>query len=365
MFDILTLLLITLSKMDLSKIFPNLEFFDIIVITGILATGIILGAIVQMYLVRRFVKFTANTAGKSDDKIVKAIGNTPFMYIMLTAIYFSSLTIEIQGGVQDAFEKVVIVSYIFISTMLLSRITGVMVDVFLISQGNESASLFRNASRILVYILGFLIISQTLGIDITAALTALGVGGLAVALALQDTLSNLFAGFYIIAARKIKPGDYVELDSGEKGYIQDISWRNTTINTLQNYTIIIPNATISNVILTNYDLPIQDLAILQEVGVAYGSDLDKVEKVTIAVAKEVMEQVEGGMPNFDPFVRFHTFGDSSINFTVIMRGKRYTDKFLLCHEFMKRLHKRYEKENIEFPFPQMDILIKNIKELKK
>ncbi|MCA9381083.1 mechanosensitive ion channel, partial [Candidatus Dojkabacteria bacterium] len=186
-----------------------------------------------------------------------------------------------------------------------------------------------------------------------------GVGGLAVALALQDTLTNLFAGFYIIAARKIKPGDYIELESGQEGFVEDVSWRNTTIRTLQNYIIIVPNATLANVILTNYQLPVSDLAILMNVGVSYDSDLELVEKVTVEVAKEVMVEVAGAVPEFDPFIRYNDFAASSINFTVIMRGKQYTDRYLINHEFVKRLHKRYAKEGVEFPFPQLDLTIKN------
>lgn len=147
-------------------------------------------------------------------------------------------------------------------------------------------------------------------------------------------------------------GDYIKLDSGIEGYVVDIGWRATRVRDLPHNLIIIPNGKLSQAVVTNYDLPEKELAVLVQVGVAYGSDLDKVERVTVDVAKETLREVPGGISTFSPFIRFHTFGDSSINFTVILRGKEFVDQYVLKHEFIKRLHARYRKEGIEIPFPQ-------------
>jgi len=195
------------------------------------------------------------------------------------------------------------------------------------------------------------LILNTLNINITPFITSLGIAGLAVGLALQDTLSNFFAGLYILISKKIKPGDYISLDSGIEGYVEDITWRNTTIRQLPNNIVIVPNSKLASSIITNYYLPEKELAVLVQVGVSYNSDLEKVERVTIEVAKEVMKEVPGGVPNFEPFIRYHTFGDFSINFTVILRAQSYVDRYLVTHEFIKRLHKRYKEEGIEIPFP--------------
>lgn len=213
-------------------------------------------------------------------------------------------------------------------------------------------SLTENLIRVTVVGLGVLVLLSNLGISIAPLLTALGVGSLAVALALQDTLSNLFAGFYILVSRQIQIGDYIKLDSNHEGYVLDIGWRATRIKELPGNLIIIPNAKLSQAIVTNYNGPDKDLAVLLQVGVAYGSDLSRVEQVTIEVARDVMREVEGGVPEFDPFIRFHTFGDSSINFTVILRAKEFVSQHLLKHEIIKRLHIRYQQEGIEIPFPQ-------------
>ncbi|CAN5557103.1 hypothetical protein BH24ACT22_BH24ACT22_09470 [soil metagenome] len=201
------------------------------------------------------------------------------------------------------------------------------------------------------FALAALIILQSLGVRITPLLAALGVGGLAVALALQETLANLFAGIVIILSRQLRPNDFVQLSSGEQGYVEDISWRNTTIRSLANNMIIVPNAELSSTIVTNYYQPEPQMSLLLTLGVSYASDLEHVERVTVEVATEVVTEIEGGIPDEEPFIRFNNFGDFSIDFTVIMQTTEVVNQYLMMHEFIKRLHKRYGEEGIEIPFP--------------
>ena len=128
---------------------------------------------------------------------------------------------------------------------------------------------------------------------------------------------------------------------------------------LPNNTVIVPNAKLVSSQITNFYLPETEMAVLVQVGVSYQSDLEKVERVTIDVAREVLQQVEGGVKEFEPFIRYHTFSDFSINFTVILRAKEYVHKYLITHEFIKRLHQRYQSEGIEIPFPIRTIYMKN------
>ncbi len=213
------------------------------------------------------------------------------------------------------------------------------------------SSLFANVVKIIIMMLGGLIILNHLGISVTPILTTLGIGGLAVALALQDTLSNLFAGMYIALDNNIKVGDYIKLETGEEGYVEDIGWRVTKIRQLPNNMVLVPNSILAKVRITNYELPTRDLAVLVQVGVHYNSDLERVEEIVCEVGKEVMQQVPGGVPEFSPFIRYHTFGDFSINFTVILRARTFVDRYLVTHEFIKRLHKRFNEEGIVIPFP--------------
>jgi small-conductance mechanosensitive channel len=203
----------------------------------------------------------------------------------------------------------------------------------------------------LVAILGLLVILNGLGLSITPMLTALGVGGLAVALALQEPLANFFAGLFLTLAGQIRVGDYVKLDSGQEGYVVDFSWRSTRLRMLANNLIVVPNAKLAQAIVVNHQLPSQDLAVLVDVGVDYSSDLARVERIVIDVGRQVMTEVRGGVPEFEPFIRYHTFGDSSVNFTTILRAGEFVDQYLVKHEFVKRLHQRFNQEGIVIPFP--------------
>lgn len=258
--------------------------------------------------------------------------------------------------------KALLVFGIAAATLILARMAARFVR-FYAEKGKgilPPTSIFTNLTRLAVLALGGLIILQSLGVSITPILTALGVGGLAVALALQETLSNLFSGLHILLSRQVRPGDYVKLDSGEEGYVTDISWRNTTIRQLPGNMVIVPNAKLAGAIVTNYYQPDKEMAVLVQVGVGYDSDLPKVERVTIEVAREVLQKTEGGVENFEPFIRYHTFADFSINFTVILRVKEFVNQYLVKHEFVKRLHARYQKEGIEIPFPIRTVHMKQV-----
>ena len=238
-------------------------------------------------------------------------------------------------------------------TFALANMVGKIVQAYArhIETALPVTSLTRHISRIIIFVLGVLVLLHKLGIPITPIMATLGVGGLAVALALQDTLANLFAGFYIVVSKQIKVGDFVKLDSGEEGYVTDISWRTTKVRMLPNNVVLVPNDKMAKAIVVNYYLPDKEMAVLVQVGVHYDSDLDKVEQVTCEVGQSVMREVPGGIPEFQPFIRYHTFADSSINFSVIMRAREFTDQYLIKHEFIKRLQRRYAKEGIVIPYP--------------
>jgi small-conductance mechanosensitive channel len=233
----------------------------------------------------------------------------------------------------------------FLARLVSSRAIPFLANV-------PSTGLIQGTVQIAIIALGGLMILSNLGIAITPILTALGVGSLAVALALQPTLTNLFAGFYVTLAGQLRLGDYVQLESGQKGYVVDIGWRTMTIRELPNNLIVVPNAKVAEMIVTNFSLPEDEQSVVVQVGVSYGSNLEKVERVTIEVAKEVQNSVVGALKTHEPFTRYHTFGDSSINFSVILRATTFVDRYLMTHEFVKGLHRRYEEEGIEIPFPQ-------------
>lgn len=323
--------------------------------------GFLLGILFEKIILRALKKIALRTKWEGDELILSALEHWIIFWFVLTGLYAGLAVLRLQAGIFHVSEKIIRILYILSATLVLAKVTVNYITVFTKKHTGilPSTTIFTNLAQILVILIGLLIILHSLGISITPILTALGVGGLAVALALQETLSNFFAGFHILMSRQVKLGDYVRLESGEEGYVTDISWRNTTIRELSNNLIIIPNAKFAQSIVKNYFLPQNDMAVVVQLGVDYQSDLEKVEKVTIEVAKEVMKEVKGGVPEFEPFIRYHTFGDFAIQFSVILRCKEFTDQYLIKHEFIKRLHRRYQKEGIVIPVPIRRIFMSN------
>ena len=321
--------------------------------SGFLVGGLVLGVIFEKIILKEIKKIACKTKWKGDEIIVHAIHKMPILWFFIAGLYGAVHSIEISPTILSIIHKVLLILVIFSVTVVLARVSIGYVNFYGEKVGGVfvSTSIFANLIKFLVFLLGILIILQSLGISITPMLTALGVGGIAVALALQDTLSNLFSGIQVIASKQLRVGDYVKLENGDEGYVMDITWRNTTIRALLNNMIVVPNAKLASTIVTNYYSPEKEMAVLIQVGVSYDSDLEKVEKTTIEVGKEIMSEVQGGVPEFEPFIRYHTFADFSINFSVILRAKEFVDNFLIKHEFIKRLHQRYGEEGIEIPFP--------------
>jgi small-conductance mechanosensitive channel len=229
------------------------------------------------------------------------------------------------------------------------------VSLYIRKSANLPASLFSNIAKSTVLVLGTLILLQTLGVEITPIITTLGISGLAVGLALKDTLENLFSGFYLLISKQIKTGDYIKLDPTHEGYITDITWRNTTMKELSNNIIIIPNSKLASAIFTNYHLPAKEVTLTVNVGVDYESDLEHVEQVTVEVAQEVVQEVAPELIENVPFVRFQNFGDFSIDFKVYIRVNEFFDQRLARHIFIKKLHRRFQKEGIKIPFPVREL----------
>jgi len=313
----------------------------------IFVVGVISGFVLKFYILKKLKAHAEKTKTELDDIIIKSLNTIKYLPLTL-----SSLTVILK----ILLSLIILFSFLLLSNFIVLYLNSHKEKFNIYAQG---MSIIKNLTQLVVLIIAGLIILQQLGISITPILTAFGIGGLAVALALQDTLGNLFSGLHILATRKIRPGDYIKLDSGEEGYVVDITWRNTVIRQLPNNLVIIPNTKLSSAIVVNYNMPEEELAVLIQVGVSYDSDLEKVEKITIEVGKEVMKEVNGGIPSFEPFIRYHTFDDFSINFTVILRAKEFVDQYLIKHEFIKRLKKRYDKEGIEIPFPIRTIYMKN------
>lgn len=327
--------------------------FKIILATGYFLASLVAGIVLEKVVIRGIIRMARRTKWQGDEIVGESLRWMVLLWTILAGLYAALLSVPLSPGIRGLATKVIQVVAIFSVTVVAMRMASSFVRVYAerATAVLPTTSLFVNVTRLVVLLIGTLIILELLGISITPVLTALGVGGLAVALALQDTLANFFAGIHIVASKQVRVGDYIRLETGEEGYVADLNWRYTVIRTLANNVVIVPNSKLASAIVTNYSLPEKELAVLVDVGVSYMSDLEKVERVTMEVAREVMREVVGDIPGFEPFIRYKAFGDSSINFTVILRAKEFGEQYLLKHVFIKRLHQRFAQEGIEIPFP--------------
>jgi small-conductance mechanosensitive channel len=328
----------------------------------ILAAFIALGYIIKFIFNAYIIRFAKKTKTKIDDIIVEAV---KIPIIVIPALIGLNIALQpdyvtlpdfIAPHISLIFELLIAVIIIF----TVAKITSGLIKYYGVVRPSIKTIVptVDKIAKALIAFLGFMVILNILGVPVTAPLAAMGIGGIAIAFALQSTLNDFLSGVYIMADRPIRTGDYIELETGQKGYVTDIGWRSTRIRELPNNIIVIPNSKLAGSIVTNYYMPEREMACLVQVGVSYDSDLAKVEKVTLDVAKKVLSKVPGGIKEFDPFIRYHTFSDFSINFTVILRVSEFVDKYLLTHEFVKELHKRYNKEGIEIPFPIRTVYMK-------
>lgn len=319
---------------------------------------IIIGAVFLGWIFKKFIhgylkKLVKRTTFKMDDLLLESVARQIIIWLGLAAIYYITKTTDFLQPYSTNLIKIVVITLILTVTFVISKFLIGMIDMWSTNQGRSlpSTKIFVNLIRAIILTIGFLIALDFIGVSIAPMLTTLGVGGIAIALALKDTLSDVFAGLHILLSKKVKTGDFIELESGQTGNVTNITWRNTTILERTNNVFNVPNSRLSNAIIKNFDAVDKTFSARVPVGVAYESDLDHVEKVTIEVAKEVVSEIDGHDPNFTPFIRYSDFGESSINFKVFFKVLDYGAQYPIIHNFIKRLLVRYNQEGINIPFP--------------
>jgi len=328
----------------------------------IIIISALIGAFLIMLLIKRFVlgrikKALLGSSFEFDGLLIESL-HWPLKLLILCVDLILLKSLLVYFGYESEY------SHKVIDVLLL---TGVVIAIVMfINQfltglvgryAKESDTLknseviVKGVARIVILSIGLLVLLSSLGISLTPVVASLGITSLAVALALRPTLENFFSGIQLVTDKPIRVDDYIELDSGEQGFVQKIGWRSTWIKMLPNNTVIIPNSNLSNSKIINYFYPEKELSVPVEVSVHYDSDLGHVEQVTLEVAREILISHEYGVDDYNTFVLFHTFDSSSINLTVMLRAKEYFNRFFIKSAFIKALHKRYKEEGIVIPYP--------------
>lgn len=329
----------------------SLGLFDVAVPVAILAFSVLAGCLLQRYVSRKLRAAAQKTVSRWDDVLIESLRGIIIVWTLLIGISIVLTIVAFPAAVFLIVKKILGIVAIASVTVWAARAASGYIDLYIVRLAGVSSSIFKTMAALLVAVVGFLVVLDELGIAIAPIITALGVGGLAFALSLQDTLANLFAGLHILMSRNIRPGDYIRLSTGEEGYVQDINWRSTTLRELENNLVIVPNKKLSESILRNYTLPNEPLSVYVDLKLAYGTDLRAAEALILEEARRVQKEIPGGVSEAEPVVRFNALGDRNINALVVLRSVDYVGQFRLKSEFILRLRERFVRNGIADPFP--------------
>jgi len=328
----------------------------------VLALTLAVGYAAKRLMLRLLRPWAARSKGPAAQSVIDALKRPFMIWVLILGTHLAMRSAGLPHSATLWIGRVLLGLWILSLTIVSSRLAGSVIRFH--GSGIPGAlpvtTLTQTLAQLAVVILGLSVLLNLLGISITPILTALGVGGLAVALALQDTLSNLFAGFYVAVARQVRLGDYIRLNTGEEGYVTDIGWRSTTMRALANNMIVVPNSKLGQAIVTNFYLPDKRVGVSIQIGVAYNCDPDRVERVLLEEAQIAAREIAGMLADPAPGVSFDPgFGDWTLRFTLGYSVEEFADQFRVSPELRKRILKRLRQEKIEMPFPTRTVYVRS------
>ncbi len=326
-----------------------------------LLTGYVVYAALVLILAplaaRGLLALTRRTESRYDDVLLRA-GTGPVRLLLLIAgarIVLEAAAVPptaLSVGRGILFTLAVVVVLVFIERL----VTGVLSIVLPHSHTLSGAqSLLTGLTRGIIFGVGALVILDSLGVSVTPVLGTLGVGSLAVALGLQESLAQIFAGIQVGIDQPIRVGDWVRVEGGPEGWVRQISWRTTRIETQFNTMVFIPNVKIANSIITNFDMPASDVIITTRFQVAYGSDIPAVVRACTETASQVIRSHPQASPEKEPVVQVREFADSGIVVSVVIAVKHSIGEGPVRSELLKALLERLDRDGIVIPYPVRDV----------
>jgi small-conductance mechanosensitive channel len=310
------------------------------------------------YVIAWLRRLTRKTETTFDDIVVDLLGRALRPLLVIAVAAGAMNVLPLPPEFMKVANRILYLAALSFGLYYLVQLLQMILERWLVKSAADRSlrDPIRFVAKALFGILALVVVLENLGIKLTAVWTTLGVGSVAVALALQETLANFFAGFYLQLDRPIRVDDYVKLDSGQEGFVQKMGWRSTRIRTLWNNTVIVPNSKLASDIITNYSMPEPGMSLRLPVGVSYSADADLVERVLLEETREAAKEIPALLLEPPPMVRFMPgFGDSSLNFTLICRIATYVDQYVVQDTLNKRILARFRKEGIQIPFPQRDV----------
>ncbi len=304
---------------------------------------------------RTMEKLASETKTRLDDILVKELETPVHLMIILLAIWIS---LTIYPGMQRYLSSF---DLIIQALMILVIAFGIAKAVTALTKWSAKEKRVRGyqynylivAKKLInafIYIIAIVTILAEFGIEITPIIASLGVGGLAVALAFQDTLENYFAGIYVSTDKGLEVGDYVELEDGIEGTIEEIGWRTTRIRTWTNNLVIIPNKKFANTVITNYFKPNEEMIVPVKVNISYRVKSDKAIKELKRIIKEIERKADVLVPDYEPIIKIDSFGESNITYIVIVKVKNRSSMFKFKELFNKAVAEAYEKGKLSVDY---------------
>ncbi|MDP2731113.1 MAG: mechanosensitive ion channel family protein [Dehalococcoidales bacterium] len=327
---------------------------------GLLLVSALVAWLVLLGIHRQERKLEKGSKATLSSQLLESLSRPVFLLIVSQGLLLSLSSVSYLAGWRPVLTKLSFVVLIVLITYSLTRTGSLLLGGYFHSRAIRrkvrlDEGLIRFLQRLLViavYALGFLILLDYLKISLTPFIAGLGIGGLAVALALQPALGNFFASTQIVSDRVVRVGDYIELEDGKiRGYVLDVGWRSTRIRTPFNNMVTIPNSVLANSIITNFYAPNMEMGVIVNCGVSYSSNLAQVEEIALAVAREVTQELDEAVKTAEPWFGYEEFGDSNINFWLWLQAKDRMASFRLKSELIKRLKTRFDREGITINYP--------------
>jgi small-conductance mechanosensitive channel len=303
---------------------------------------------------------TKKTKTELDDDLMVVSRRPIYWGILVAGFYMAFRQLPILADYQ---KTMLLVTKLFVALLFIALFVGISDTMFTWLNRNEKVDrkqkgflhTIRKLVNALIYFMGLVFVLKLFGLEVSPLIASLGIGGLAIGLALQPTLSNYFSGLYVASDGFVKIGDYIELSDTLKGYVEKIGWRNTIIRMWNNNLVMIPNSKMAESNIINYDEPQNKMSFILFCGVAYDTDLKKAEKIALEVAQKMQKRKKFGMEDYTPVVRFYEFADSNINFKLIMQAKNRLSHYEMMHESMKALKASFDKAKITISFPMRTV----------
>ena len=343
------------------------EYILAIVIAGATALGAVVLEVILKVAKRRLRPPEDGSPPTAKFLVLDAIDGPAVLMLILAGFTASgslaATSWQIEQGIDTdlalVFRRVGTVLVIAVGAHLSSRIVSLLLDWYVryvapstgTNLDDQLVPSIKRLMPIVIYSIAGLWALSVFDIAISPLLATLGIGGIAIALAAQPTLSNYFAGTYVISEGEISPGDFIEIEGGPSGFVEDISWRSTKLRSRFNNLIIIPNSMMSENMITNYSRPALAMNVVVTGGVSYASDLQQVEDILLEVATKVVVESDAAVTEVEPWIGFDNFGDSNIDFWVFIQATDRLGSYELQSELMKQIHRRFNEEGVVINYP--------------